>query len=328
MKTNKILLVSPRKSGTHLITNILESLGLTFKGKLEIGSDETGYYSISSTFHTSFNKTFHKLDRDTFDGGKLLPLKSSIGIIITRHPLDIFYSDMNFSFESENTSYSNLALTSDDDKIEHIYENAFYQNYFYELFNYCAWSKFDNFITISFEELVECIKTKNLIKSPGLIKLLKILDIKIDKLDEKVASASPTLNKGEINLGASYILSNYPKIADDKFLLKYCEYYGYKKDEASIPSNLKYINENDLELNDTRPHNIPILVKRNLENQNIIYYNKKLYSIPENINFNKILKYLKFLKNFKSYEGAKSECYSNSLIKSLKFKIIKLICGF
>ena len=75
-------------------------------------------------------------------------------------------------------------------------------------------------------------------------------------------------------------------------------------------------------------HNIPILVKRNLENQNIIYYNKKLYSIPENINFNKILKYLKFLKNFKSYEGAKSECYSNSLIKSLKFKIIKLICGF
>ena len=46
---------------------------------------------------------------------------------------------MNFSFESENTSYSNLALTSDDDKIEHIYENAFYQNYFYELFNYCAW---------------------------------------------------------------------------------------------------------------------------------------------------------------------------------------------
>ena len=63
------------------------------------------------------------------------------------------------------------------------------------------------------------VKTKNLIKSPGLIKLLKILDIKIDKLDEKVASASPTLNKGEINLGASYILSNYPKIADDKFLL-------------------------------------------------------------------------------------------------------------
>ena len=112
--------------------------------------------------------------------------------------------------------------------------------------------EFDNFITISFEELVECIKTKNLIKSP-FNKTTKNFDIKIDKLDEKVASASPTLNKGEINLGASYILSNYPKIADDKFLLKYCEYYGYKKDEASIPSNLKYINENDLELNDTRP---------------------------------------------------------------------------
>ena len=90
MKTNKILLVSPRKSGTHLFVNILESLGIPFRGKIEIGSDETGYYSIGSTFHTSFNKTFYKLDRDTFDGGKLLPLMSSIGIIITRHPLDVF----------------------------------------------------------------------------------------------------------------------------------------------------------------------------------------------------------------------------------------------
>ena len=151
------------------------------------------------------------------------------------------------------------------------------------------------------------------------------MDIKINSLDEKVLSSSATLYKGETNLGVNYISSYYPHIIENKFLLNYCEFYGYKKNKASIPSNLENLNKNDLKLNDNRPKNIPILVERNLENQNIIYYNKRLYSIPERINFNKILKYLKYLRNFKSYEGAKFECYNKNLIKSIKFKIIKLI---
>ena len=328
MKTNKILLISPRKSGTHLITSILKFLGIDFKGKLEIGSNEYGFYSVGSTFHSSFNNTFYKLDRESFDGGKLLPLKSSVGIILTRHPLDILYSDINFSFNSDNTAYSNLKFNSDDDKIEHIYNNSFYQNYFFELFNYCAWSRLNNFISISFEELIECVNKKDLHQSPGLTKLIKLLNIKPTDLDQNFLTSSPTFHKGEINLGVEYLSEKFSQIKENEYFLKYCEFYGYDKNKASTPSNLKFLNEAELELEDRRPKNTPILVKRNLEDHNIIYYNRKLYSIPVFINFNKIRKYLKYLKNYKSYEGAKNDCYDKNFLKILKFKIINIVCGF
>lgn len=328
MKKNKILLVSPRKAGTHLIIKILEYLNIQFKGKIQIGSDDPGYYSIGSTFHTSFNRFFYELDRETYDGGKLLPLKSSIGIIITRHPLDILYSDLNFSFESDNTSYSNLILKDQNDKINHIYNNASYQNYFYELYNYCAWSKFDNFISISFEEMIKSTSEKNLDKLPGLKKLLETLNIKsLDLSDRKEFLNSPTFYRGEANLGVNFFNNNFLNIKEDKYLEEYCKFYGYKKHFSEIPTELDILNNKNLSLEDRRPKNKPITIRNNFEDENIVYYNKKIYSIPKYINFNKIIKFLIFIKSYKSYEAAKIECTNKSIIKKIKFKIIKLLCG-
>lgn len=329
MKKNKILLVSPRKAGTHLLIKILELFNIDFKGKVEIGSNEPGYYSIGSTFHTSFNNFFYKLDRETYDGGKLLPLKSSIGIIVSRHPLDILYSELNFSFKSDNTSYSNLLLEDDNDKINHIYNNAFYQNYFYELYNYCAWSKFDNFISVSFEEIIESATNKNLENLPGLKKLMEILNIKsFDLPEKKEVLNSPTFYKGEVNLGVKFFNQNFLNIKKDKYFKKYCEFYGYKENIAEVPTRLNILNNKNFNLKDNRPENKPITVRINFEDQNIVYYNKKLYSIPRNINFDEIKKFLIFLKSYKSYEAAKLDCLNKGIFKKIIFIIIKLACCF
>ena len=156
--------------------------------------------------------------------------------------------------------------------------------------------------------MIECVNKKDLYKSPGLTKLINLLNIKSTELDQNFLASSPTFHKGEINLGVEYLSEKFPQIKENKYFLQYCKFYGYDKDKANIPSNLKFLNEAELELEDRRPKNVPILVKKNLEDHNIIYYNKRLYSIPSFINFNKIIKYLKFLKDFKSYEGAKNDC--------------------
>ena len=57
---NKYIFVSPRKSGTHLVSKLFNTrfYNLPFNGKLDICSKEMGYYSLGNTFHTSFNKFF------------------------------------------------------------------------------------------------------------------------------------------------------------------------------------------------------------------------------------------------------------------------------
>ena len=79
-----------------------------------------------------------------------LPLKSSV-IILTRHPLDILYSDINFGFNSDNTAYSNLKFNSMTIKLN-IFTIILFIKIIFELFNYCAWSRLNNFISISFED--------------------------------------------------------------------------------------------------------------------------------------------------------------------------------
>ena len=93
--TSKLILVSPRKSGTHLITTWLGQR-FAFKGQLQIGTSENGLYSLGKTFHTSL-AFFKALDVEDFTGGMLLPISSCLGLIICRHPADVLLSHLNFS---------------------------------------------------------------------------------------------------------------------------------------------------------------------------------------------------------------------------------------
>ena len=92
IENKKIILVSPAKSGTHFLISIFKNLGLENKGKLNICSDENGFYSLTNSYHTSFNKFFYELDKDSPYGGRLIPLNNFLGIVNCRHPADIFFS--------------------------------------------------------------------------------------------------------------------------------------------------------------------------------------------------------------------------------------------
>ena len=53
--SKKIVLVSPQKSGTHLMQSILKHCGYPISGKLCEGSVKKGLYSVyTNSFHTSF----------------------------------------------------------------------------------------------------------------------------------------------------------------------------------------------------------------------------------------------------------------------------------
>ena len=191
----RVLLVSPRKSGTHLFQTLLLKK-MKFQGRLEIGSPEAGLFSLSNTFHTPYRDYFKNLDRNDFTGGKFLPIRSSLGLVICRHPLDALLSHLEYSFKDGNTSYSNMSFSSEKEKIEFTVQNHFPENFMSEHNEFTAWSMMDNFLTVSYEDAVNTL-TKNRVTG-SMRALAKSLDI--DDF-EGVYGHSATFNTGQIGRG-------------------------------------------------------------------------------------------------------------------------------
>jgi len=304
----KILLVSPAKSGTHLIVSILENLQLTYRGKLKICSSKEGYYSLSNTFHTSFKKYFYKLDKETYDGGKLLPINNFLGVVNCRHPADIFFSYLNYSFENNNTSYSNMNFKNKKELIKFVYENSFYEDFFKSLFEYTSWSNFNNFITISFESLRNVALEGDI--SENTKRTLSYL-INVENIFELIKNSfgsSDTFLKGNIGEGIEFLKNNYPKIFEDKYYVKYCDFYGYEYSKVTEPLNLGSENKK-IQIFDSRPKNIQITIEKNYHNHNIIYLNNKIYAIPFGVKHNDVI------KNIKKFLSADD-------LDEIKFKIL------
>ena len=307
----KILIVSPAKSGTHLILNILKNLNLEYKGKLEICSYEEGYYSLSNTFHTSFKKFFYTLDKETFDGGKLLPIYNYLGIVNCRHPADIFFSYLNYSFINNNTSYSNMNFKNEKDKIEFIYENGFYEDFFKSLYEYTAWSKFDNFITVSFESLRNFAFNEKVSKETKNTLTHFIPEENLLKIIKKSFQNSDTFFKGKIGEGINYLKNTYPKIFEDIYYKKYCDFYGYNYLETTEPL-IPIMDNKQIKIFDNRPKDVQITIQANFHKHNIVYFNEKIYAIPFDISQNEIL------KNINNFLNAYD-------IDELKYKILNSV---
>ena len=321
----KILLVSPAKSGTHFLVKILQNSNLYYKGKIDICSEDSGYYSLTNTFHTSFKKFFYNLDKDAPYGGRLLPIKSSLGIVNCRHPADIFYSYLNYSFKDDNTSFSNITFQNQKDQIEFVYENKFYEDFFKSLYDYTAWSHLDNFITLSFENLVE-IASKE--KKQSIHE--KILDFtenqNIYETIKTSFKSSNTYFKAKIGEGSKFIKENYPLIFEDQYYKKYCDFYGYDHEQAGPPTKLNILNDKNIKIFDDRPKNVQITIQDNFYDHNIVYFNNEIFAMPFDIDVKKISKYLGLFLKAKSLDEIKYKILKNDFKYKIKKKIINFLC--
>lgn len=292
-----IILVSPRKTGTHLITSWLGQK-FAYKGRLQIGSSEPGYYSLGNTFHTSFKSFYQNLDREDFSGGALLPLKACLGITVCRHPADTLLSHLEYSFKNHNTAYSNFA-NKDILEMSNIYEN-----FFESLYEYTSWSQLSNFLTVDFESLTNAVKNSDLGNNNALLALSDNMDL---PLEGSVFGAGHTFNKGKIGRGIEFIEKNCPEIFDDQYYGKICEFFGYPPRSSGTPTNVNQLNKRGVEVQDTRPTNEPRLVEENFCDYRIIYYNGMLYGVSHDSNFIELLQQGEIKIKAKSLDEAKAK---------------------
>ena len=105
-----------------------------------------------------------------------LPIRSSLGLVICRHPLDALLSHLEYSFKDGNTSYSNMSFSSEKEKIEFTVQNHFPENFMSEHYEFTAWSMMNNFLTVSYEDAVKTL-TKNRVTG-SMRALAKSLDMR------------------------------------------------------------------------------------------------------------------------------------------------------
>ena len=275
----RVLFVSPRKSGTHLFQTLLQKK-FSFHGRLEIGSSEAGLYSLSNTFHTPFRDYFKSLDRDDFTGGRFLPIRSSLGLVICRHPLDTLLSHLEYSFQEDNTSYSNISFSSEREKIEFTVKNHFPENFMSEHYEYTAWSMMNNFLTVSYEDAVNTL-TKN--HATGSMRAI-VDSFGINNF-EGIYGESATFNSGKIGRGLTFFEQHYPEIFENKFFNQYCEFYGYSTHSVSPPAKLDLLNSDVRQGEDDRPAQKLMLVQEDFQGYRILYFEGMLYACPREADF-------------------------------------------
>ena len=304
----RVLLVSPRKSGTHLFQTLLLKK-MEFQGRLEIGSPEAGLFSLSNTFHTPYRDYFKSLDRNDFTGGKFLPIRSSLGLVICRHPLDALLSHLEYSFKDGNTSYSNMSFASEKEKIEFTVQNHFPENFMSEHYEFTAWSMMNNFLTVSYEDAVKTLTTNRATGSMrALAKSLDISDFK------EVYGLSATFNTGQIGRGITYFKKYFPEIFDNKFLNQYCEFYGYSNHSVSSPTRLDELNVHAKQFDDDRPVKQILLVQEDFLGHRILYFEGTLYACSRDKDFVEEMQKGNVLCFAKSLEEIKGLISANVLL--------------
>lgn len=272
-----LLLVSPRKTGTHLFTKWLDQRYQS-RGQIKIGSSKPGYYSCGETFHTSFNQFFKRLDVNDFTGGRLLPLTSCVGLTVCRHPADVFLSHLEYSFIGRNTAYATLKFGDLKDTLDFVMKLGNYEPFFESLFDYCSWSKLEHFVTVDFETIRNCFETNQAVQTHSVLQLADYLGLKFGK---GIFGNSPTFNSGQIGRGIKYIEENCPEIFQHEYYLRICEFFGYSPTEAKGASKIDDLNDKTITVFDNRPVDEPQLVEADFLGYGIIYFNGKLYGLPD-----------------------------------------------
>jgi len=273
-----VTIVSPRKSGTHRILQMMSHL--EFRGELRATSSKYGLYSLSQTFHTPFTKFFNRSETEDYTGGKLVPLADTLILATCRHPADTFYSFLNWVLQNQkNTAMSGML---DHLSIESfgklVFCDQIFGDFFRELCSYIGWSNCKNTITFPFE-----VGTDGLTELSAQI--MTKLQTAIHKISEVDSHTSPTFFRGEPGTGISFIRENLPSIFDDPYYRRYCDFYGYAYDGSSLPTKIQTLNGHQLNFTDLRPKDEQRLVQPAFNEHNIVFYNTKFFAVPFGVRF-------------------------------------------
>jgi len=275
-RNKPIIVISPPKSGTHLLLKLFENFGYIRGGILPIQPNDKHYYTLDfDSPHTSCSDFFRKknIQGDAY-GGRLSAFNSCNVVAMFRHPRDIFRSALNYNFDPENTIFGNyLKGSSRLEKAKALVDKNSLVGDLPNILNDMAnWVSFPNVLAFSFEEFVGSDSKPD---SQPVWEMMLRLQISgyPDKIIEASFGKSNTFSQGKVF--AKDVEINL--ISEDIYYScgYYMDFLGYNKTSYYSDFFLKQRLKAKTPI-DFRPKNKEIRIERN-DDFDLFYYNKKYH---------------------------------------------------
>lgn len=149
-----LFLVTIPKSGTHLLTQIVEELGY------KPGNAKTGFMSnmwyplIDTNTHTTAKRFFVDFVAEAPHGGRLHPFPWSPTLFIYRNPLDILISEANYYPKPGKTLFASyFEGKTKSEIIDDLIDGTVLPPFVERIADFHAWAEFPNVVNVSYEEL-------------------------------------------------------------------------------------------------------------------------------------------------------------------------------
>jgi hypothetical protein len=277
-----IVVISPPKSGTHLLLKLVENFGYTRGGILPLQPKNKYFYTLDyDSPHTSCNNFFrNKNIQGDIYGGRLSAFNSCSVVAMFRHPRDVFKSALNYNFDPKNTVFGNYLNGSSRQEMAEALINpeSLVGDLPYVLNDMANWIHFPNVLAFAFEEFVD---ENSKFDSQPVWEMMLHLQVEGDPVEimEKSFGKSDTFAQGSV-------------FSDDvdidrisKSIYQSCDYYmkslGYIE---SSPMSI-FFRKQRVKVKlpiDVRPVDRAIRIDNN-NNFNLVYLNKKYHLTIENV---------------------------------------------
>ena len=149
-----LFLVTIPKSGTHLLTQIVEELGYR-PGNAKTGFMSNRWYPLIDTnTHTTAKRFFVDFVAEAPHGGRLHPFPWSPTLFIYRNPLDILISEANYYPKPGKTLFASyFEGKTKSEIIDDLIDGTILPPFEERIADFHAWAGFPNVINVSYEEL-------------------------------------------------------------------------------------------------------------------------------------------------------------------------------
>lgn len=273
---NPLVVISPPKSGTHLLLKLVENFGYKEGGILPVNPECGKWYSLDAvSVHTSAQEYFRRKNiRGDLYGGRLNAFNTCRGLVMYRHPRDVFRSALNYNFDPNNTIFGcYMNGFGRKEKLKALLEPKSIVGDLGEILNDMAnWAFFPNIATLGFEEFVESGRPSA--DPVWQIQLLFHIEGDPEDILDRSHGKSDTFREGKVfapdedidlEAGSIYDVTRY-----------YMTQLGYTPDERSTDYFYKKRLQG-ISTKDYRPVDKPIKVMQT-ENYILWYLNKVFYA--------------------------------------------------
>lgn len=296
-KKNVLFLISPQKSGTHLLFELARALGY-IDGLVLSDPPQNGhwYFLEFSNAHTPARDFFIDSVRRATFGNRRHPFRTSPALFNYRHPLDMLVSEAFYYSQDGKTSFggylndldfaSRLLRLIDDPWLLGTIRDRIGQ--------FIAWLDFPNVIPVSFEEMVG---SKGGGEDVLLERLVWSLQLKLhvpgapgDIAERIYNESSPTFRKGQIGAYRQQFtpeaMSKFRKLPQD-----FMDILGYTIDvdgkDGVFSNRIEEFRNRKVKLGKEHYGSLPIVVEYDYLGHDIVVYHRRYYGrpIPTTVDF-------------------------------------------